>query len=328
MDNQTLIIGVSILLVLVVTGMIAFLMGNSKSAQKKRMMTVIRGANAAAAGSKKKSPDDMRRDAIARKLQNAAGGEQTEEKKKKSLSESIMLAGLEITTKQFWLYSLGLSVVLTVLVILWGKGPFVIIMTAIIGFLGVPRLVLRHMAKKRQKKFMADFADVLESMVRLLKAGMPVSEAIKMVGREYTGPIGEEMSRIFDQQKIGVSLPDAMLSCARRIPLTEVAMVATAISIQAQTGSSLSEVFENLSRLIRARMKLRRKVQAVSSEAKSSALIIGCLPVFVASGMYAMNPEYMGLLFTTSTGKMLLTGAIFWMSCGILTMRQMINFKV
>jgi tight adherence protein B len=155
-----------------------------------------------------------------------------------------------------------------------------------------------------------------------------VSEAIKMVGREFTGPIGEEMNRIFDQQKIGVSLPDAMQTCARRIPLTEVAMVATAISIQAQTGSSLSEVFENLSRLIRARMKLRRKVQAVSSEAKSSALIIGCLPVFVASGMYAMNPDYMGLLFTTSTGKMLLTGAIFWMSCGILVMRQMINFKV
>lgn len=327
MDNQTLVMIVAILLVLVVTGMIAFLMNTSKSAQKKRLMSVVRGNSAETTTGKRKSPQDIRRDTIAKKLANS-GIDEDAEKKKKTLSEAIMLAGLEISVKQYWMYSIILCVVLTLLVILWGKGPLVIISTAVIGLLGLPRLVLRHLAKKRQKQFMADFADVLESMVRLLKAGMPVSEAIKMVGREFTGPIGEEMNRIFDQQKIGVSLPDAMLACAHRIPLTEVAMVATAISIQAQTGSSLSEVFENLSRLIRARMKLRRKVQAVSSEAKSSALIIGCLPVFVASGMYAMNPEYMGLLFTTSTGKMLLTGAIFWMSCGILVMRQMINFKV
>jgi tight adherence protein B len=289
-------------------------------------MTVIRGNNTESLG-KVKSPQDMRREALAKKLKNTQD-EQAGEKKKKTLSEAIMLAGLEISVKQYWLYSIILCVVLTGLVILWGKGPFVIFMTAIIGLLGLPRFILSKMAKNRQKKFMADFADVLESMVRLLKAGMPVSEAIKMVAREFTGPVAEEMGRIFDKQKIGVSLPDAMLECARRIPLTEVAMVATAISIQAQTGSSLSEVFENLAKLIRARMRLRRKVQAVSSEAKSSALIIGCLPVFVASGMYAMNPDYMGVLFTTPTGKMLLTGAIFWMSCGVLTMRQMINFKV
>jgi tight adherence protein B len=326
MDNQTIILSVSLLLVLVVTGMIAFLIGNTKSSQKKRMMTVIRGAGVEQQG-KGRNLQDVRREALAKKLKNAQDAQEAE-KKKKSLSESIMLAGLEISVKQFWLYSILLSVVLTTLVILWGKGPFVIMMTAVIGLLGLPRFVLKRMALSRQKQFMADFADVLESMVRLLKAGMPVSEAVKMVAREYTGPVAEEMGRIFDRQKIGVSLPDAMNECAQRIPLPEVAMVATAISIQAQTGSSLSEVFENLSRLIRARMRLRRKVQAVSSEAKSSALIIGCLPVFVASGMYAMNPDYMGVLFTTPTGKMLLTGAIFWMSCGIMVMRQMINFKV
>jgi tight adherence protein B len=149
-----------------------------------------------------------------------------------------------------------------------------------------------------------------------------------MVAREFTGPIGEEMGRIFDQQKIGVSLPEAVLEAARRMPLPEMQMFSTAVAIQAQTGSSLSEILEGLAKVIRARFRLRRKVQALSSEAKSSALIIGALPVFVATAMYFINPEYIGLLFDHPTGKWLLAAAIFWMCMGIIVMRQMINFKV
>ena len=192
----------------------------------------------------------------------------------------------------------------------------------------MPRFVLKKLAANRQKKFLADLADVFESMVRLLKAGMPVSEAIKMVAREFTGPIGDEMGRIFDQQKVGVSLSDAVASCAKRMPLTEMQMFSTAISIQAQTGSSLSEVFENLAKTVRARFRLKRKIRALSSEAKSSAAIIAALPVLVALGMWGINPDYIGLLFTTMKGKLMLSGAIFWMFLGVMSMRQMINFKI
>jgi tight adherence protein B len=189
-------------------------------------------------------------------------------------------------------------------------------------------LFLRFKIRRRQKHFMDDFADALESMMRLLKAGMPVSEAIKMVAREFTGPMGEEMERIFDQQKIGVPLPEAVLDAARRMPLTEMQMFATAIAIQTQTGSSLSEVLQNLANVIRARFSLKRKVQALSSEAKASAGIIGALPVLVGLGLYFINPEYIELLFTDSTGKFLLGCAVAWMGVGVLVMRQMINFRV
>jgi tight adherence protein B len=83
-----------------------------------------------------------------------------------------------------------------------------------------------------------------------------------------------------------------------------------------------------LAALIRARFRLKRKVQALSSEAKASAMIIGALPNLVATGLYFVNYDYIILLFTTPTGKMLLTGAVIWMGIGILVMRQMINFKV
>lgn len=326
MDNATIITVVSILLVLVVTGMIGYLVSSNKGSSQKRMMSVIRGEELKDK-SKRFANADSRRDAIARKLKDASDSEK-KENKGTTLSRQIMQAGLEISVRQYWIYAIMFCVGATSLVFLMGKGPFVILMTAIIGLFGVPRFILKKLIARRQKKFLADLADVFESMVRLLKAGMPVSEAIKMVAREYTGPIGEEMGRIFDQQKIGIPLAEAVQSCAQRVPLTEVYMFATAVTIQAQTGSSLSEVFENLARTVRARYRLKRKVVALSSEAKSSAMIIAALPVFVAFAMYFINPEYIGLLFITNVGKALLSGAIFWMACGVLMMKQMINFKV
>lgn len=324
MDNTTLVIAVALLLVLVVTGMIAFLVSGGRSSQKKRMMNVIRGESIDEKG-KTAAAKDNRREMLAKKLKE---NDPEVEQKKKSINAMLQQAGLSISVKQYWLFSAICCVVLTAAVYLWGKGPFVIGMTAIIGFFGLPRYILKKKIKKRQKKFMAELPDALDAIVRLLRAGMPVSEAIKMVAREFTGPIGDEMGRIFDQQKIGVSLPDAVQDCARRMPLAEVQMFATAVTIQAQTGSSLSEILEGLSRVIRARFRLRRKVNALSSEAKASAAIIAALPVLVTVGMYFSNPEYIGLLFTEKTGKLMLGGAIFWMLCGILTMRQMINFKI
>ena len=326
MGNQTLILIVSLALVLVVTGMIAFMVSGSRSKQKNRMFNVIRGG-AADDGGKKKDSKDLRRDALAKKLKEGGDPEKEAAKKAKSLQSAIMQAGLAISVKQYWLYSFSFAVAATLIVFLLGKGPFLVTMTAIIAFLGVPKFVLKKLKARRQKKFLSELADALDAMTRLLRAGMPVSEAIKMVAREYTGPIGDEMGRIFDQQKIGVSLPEAVTESARRMPLAEMQMFATAVTIQAQTGSSLSEILEGLAKVIRARFRLKRKVQALSSEAKSSAMIIGALPVFVATAMYFINPEYIGVLFY-HPGKWMLFGAIFWMCCGILVMKQMINFKV
>lgn len=326
MDNAMLITALSVLIVIIITGMALMLLSGKKSQQKSRIQAVIRGGHVEDR-SKKADPKDMRRDALARKLKEN-NPDKDAEKKDKSLSVAIMQSGLNITVRQYWIYSFICGVVLTLAVYLSGKGIFVIFMSALIGFLGLPKFILKRKIKSRQKKFLSELADALEAMTRLLRAGMPVSEAIKMVAREFTGPIGDEMGRIFDQQKIGVSLPEAVLESARRMPLPEMQMFATAVAIQAQTGSSLSEILEGLAKVIRARFRLRRKVQALSSEAKSSAIIIGALPVFVATAMYFINPDYIGLLFYHPTGKWLLGAAIFWMCCGVICMRQMINFRV
>ncbi len=291
-----------------------------------RAMSVIRGQVVKNTGKSEKDIQDKRRAEISKKLQE--NGSENKPKKKNDLKLKIIQAGMTISVKQFWLFSIIFGIVCVGLAFLSGQKPVVIVLIGITAFLGFPRYVLKWKAKRRQKKFIEDFADALEAMVRLLKAGMPVGEAIAMASREFTGPIGEEMSRIYDSQKIGTPLPEAALEAARRMPLTEMQMFATGLSIQAQTGSSLSEVLTNLARVIRARFRLRRKVQALSSEAKASAMIIGSLPFLIGGGLYFINKEYLMVLFQTPLGNAWLIGSGCWMLVGCLVMRAMINFKI
>jgi tight adherence protein B len=229
---------------------------------------------------------------------------------------------------QFWIFSVLFASGTCGILWMTSVPRIVVFLITFTALFGIPRFFLKFRAGRRQKAFLSEFADALEAMIRLLKAGMPVGEAIAMVAREFTGPVGDEMGRVYDSQKVGVPMQDAVRKMMPRMPLPEVQMFATSVAIQIQTGSSLSEVLGNLSGVIRARYRLKRKVQALSAEAKISAMIIGALPILVSLALWGVNPDYIGLLFTHPTGKMLLGGALTWMSLGILVMRQMINFKV
>jgi tight adherence protein B len=321
------VIILSILIFLIIGSIVSVLILSSQREKRSRLMKVVRGNNYQ--DNKKVSKDikEQRNADLSKKL-NSVEDDTNKKKEKITIKEKIMQAGMEISVQKFWIGSVISCIVLTLLVKFMGASPFVTLMAAIIGLLGLPRFFLNIKIGKRQKKFMEDFPDALESMMRLLKAGMPISEAIKMVAREFEGPMGEEMERIFDQQKIGIPLPEAVLEASKRMPLTEMQMFATAIAIQTQTGSSLSEVLQNLASVIRSRFKLARKVKALSSEAKASAMIIGALPLVVAGGMWFVNRPYIELLFIDPTGKFLLGCAVGWMCVGVFVMKQMINFKV
>src|SRR5690606_28223293 len=97
-------------------------------------------------------------------------------------------------------------------------------------------------------------------------------------------------------------------------------------SIQAKSGGNLSEALGNLANVLRERSKMKGKIQAMSMEAKSSAWIIGALPVIVGFLVYLVSPEYVSVLWKERLGQIMLGCAAFWMTCGILTMRKMINF--
>ncbi len=327
MDTLTLVI--LLLIILVVIGMIAAFMISNENARKQRAIAVIKGQSTGDENSAKseREAQDKRRAEIAKKLKESG---ELESKKGKSTSMKARLqqAGMSVSVKQFYIFSLIFSIVFTFVVSMMGAPKIALPFLWFFGFIGLPRIFVGRKIKKRQKQFLEEFGDALEAMVRLLKAGMPVTEAIKMAGREFEGPVGEEMFMIYDAQKVGVPLPEATQEAAVRMPITEMQMFATGIAIQTQTGASLSEVLTNLANVIRARFRLKRKVQALSSEAKASAMIIGALPFLVGGGLFFINPEYIDILFRTFAGQVMIVGGGVWMGIGILVMKIMINFKV
>lgn len=311
----------------IVFAIILFMIMNLGSKKKDDKLALIRGNAIGDSGKNEKDSQNKRRAEIAKKLKDGKEGEQ-KDKKKVSISLKLEQAGLSLSAKHFWMMSFVVGLLSIVGAKFFGQPLHIIGLVGIVGLFGIPRLILSKLIKRRQKKFLEAFADALEAMVRLLKAGMPVSEAILMISREYDGPVGEEMSRVYDKQKIGIPIYEAAKEGCDRMPLTEMQMFATGLAIQAQTGSSLSEVLTNLAGVIRARFRLKRKIMALSSEAIASASIIGALPVVVALGLYITTPGHLDPLFETETGNMLLMGAAFWMGCGVLVMKQMINFKI
>jgi tight adherence protein B len=306
----------------------AIVIGNRQQRRERYMSVIARTPGGGGKGEDKDKALAKQRAEIAKKLKEAGAEQQEKKKDKTSLKDQMQQAGFEAPVSRYWIGSAIFALFVWLLLLLTSWPMIAKVLVVFTAFLGLPKLFLKWRAKRRQKKFLTEFADALDAMARLLQAGMPMTEAIAMASREYTGPLKEEMMRMYENQKVGIPIGEAALISARRVPLPEVHMFATALQIQSETGSSLSEVLQNLSAVIRSRFRLKRKVQALSSEAKSSAAIIGCLPLVVTLGLYVARPEYIGLLFTLPKGKILLAGAGIWMSFGVLMMRQMINFRI
>lgn len=178
---------------------------------------------------------------------------------------------------------------------------------------------------RRQTLLVQQFPDALAMVVRSVRVGIPVLGAITSVGREAQVPTSLEFTRLANQLAVGVPLDQAVKEMGARSGLAEYRFFATAIGLQAQTGGGLTETLENLADLIRKRLALRERGHALSSEARTSSLILGALPVVMGLGLWLINPSYMAVLFTTSMGKTILGIAAVSLACGALTMRQIIK---
>lgn len=191
-----------------------------------------------------------------------------------------------------------------------------------------PLLVLRMLRSRRQKKFGAQFADAIEIIVRSLRAGHPVPIAVTMVARESPDPVGSEFGIVADEITYGADLETAMRNLFHRVGQDDLPLFVTAVAIQGTTGGNLGEILENLSGVIRQRFKMRRKIKALASEGKMSAMLLSALPVAMFFIVQVVSPDFYGSVWKYELTKMGLGGAVAWMVIGNLLMYRMVNFKI
>lgn len=247
---------------------------------------------------------------------------------KPPLKIRLRQAGLTTSVRRFYIYSAVCGVALTFIALLSGAPMLTLPGALLVGTLGVPRWIVAFLRKRRVKAFLNEFPNALDVIVRSVKSGLPLSDAVRMLAKEAQEPVRSEFERLVESQQMGLSMSEAAMRMPETMPCSEASFFGIVIQIQSQAGGNLSEALGNLSRVLRDRKKMKAKVQALSMEAKASAFIIGALPVIVAFLVYLTSPAYITPLFTTSTGNMILGASAIWMSIGIFVMRQMMNFEV
>lgn len=193
--------------------------------------------------------------------------------------------------------------------------------------LGLLYFGLNYKRGRRVARFNEQLPDVLEIIVRSLRAGHPLPIALSLVGREMADPAGTEFGIACDEVTFGLDITAAMWNMSKRVGAPDLLYVITSISVQAQSGGNLGEVLSRLSRLIRERFRMRRKIVALTSEGRASAMILTALPVGIFLIVNQLSPQYFGQVWHTSGFRKSMAVAISLLAVGNYIMRRMANFK-
>ena len=242
------------------------------------------------------------------------------------LGHLIQQSGLRVSVGTLLLGSLLLAligfVVATQLVGVW-------IALAISCLLGtIPYAVVRRAARRRIAKFEEQFPEAIDLIARALRAGHALTTALSMLAEETADPVRSEFMLLHDRQNYGMPLPDALRSFGERIPSLDARFFVTAVLTQRDAGGNLSEVLDNLAKVIRERFKLKRQVQVLSAHGRITGWILGALPFVIGAALYMIAPDHVAKLFTDQIGHLIVGGALVLQVIGILAIRKIVNIEV
>ncbi len=236
-------------------------------------------------------------------------------------------SGLTMPLPRFLVMTSAIGLALGLAAIVLGLSVPIALLVGLVLCLILPVMVLRSMRKRRHKKFGMQLPEALELITRSLKAGHPVPVAIAMVAREMPDPIGTEFGVVADEVTYGSDLVSALGSMFERVGHEDLPLFVTAVSIQSTTGGNLREILDGLSKVIRERGKLRRKVRAISTEGRISAYILSAVPVLLMVGLMVLMPQFYGGVWDKPLTWYMLGGAIAWLLIGNAAMFKMANFR-
>ena len=205
--------------------------------------------------------------------------------------------------------------------------PVRALVAVVMGVGGVYVWVNRK-AKKRLSMIEEQLPDAIELMVRSLKVGHPFSSAVGIVAKEVADPLGSEFGVIADEASYGKDMGEALKALAERMDMQDLRFLAVAVAIQQTSGGNLAEILQGLSRVIRARFKLFRRVKAITAEAKWSGMFLSGFPIVALLLLSVIDPNYFDEIKDTA---FFIPGALVvvaFLIANVLFMRAMVNIKV
>ena len=236
-------------------------------------------------------------------------------------------ADVSWSTGTFVLLSLGLAAALGLFGVVAFGGLLSGILLAAVGA-WMPFGYLNFRKKRRLARFEEVFPEAVDMLGRAIRAGHPLSAGIQMVGQEMAEPVAAEFRTIFEEQRFGVPFADALMGMVDRVDLVDVRIFVTAVLVQREVGGNLSEILDNITTTIRARFKIRRQLRTFTAQGRMSGMVVGSAPIVAGLGFYAVNPDYIRMLFEHPTGRMMLAIAITMQILGYLWIRRIVDIEI
>ena len=188
-----------------------------------------------------------------------------------------------------------------------------------------PRALLKREQRRAEMKFMDLFPDAVDTIVRMLRAGLPMTAAVKTVGTDGTPPVSTVFAMVTDQIRIGIPLEEALNASSQKIGLDDFRFFAVAVLLQYSTGGNIASTLEVLSSIIRKRRATRQKAKAATAEIRLTAYVLGSLPLFTIGLLLLLQPAYLMPLFTDPRGHGILAMAGAGLLLSFVSMRQMMR---
>jgi tight adherence protein B len=184
--------------------------------------------------------------------------------------------------------------------------------------------------KRRGKSTLVEkqMPDVMELLARSMRAGHTLSSAMELASKETPHPLGTELRMAYEEQRLGMSMAEALEHMVARIASRDFRYFVTAVLIQSETGGNLAEIMEKIGYLIRERLKFRGKVSSLTAEGRLSAMILSGLPLFMAGALYLIQPKYIKTLFIDPIGQKMVIFGLIAMTLGIISMKKIIRIKL
>jgi len=332
MTDPSLIMAAVFLGTLVIAGTVsglALVLGDNGE-RKKRLQRAAGHRRSVVAGRGGPTPASLRRDDVQGRFRQLELLLRRILPGRDKLRARIARAGLTVTLARYLVVCLAVGGVAALVAFpllgqqLW---PAAVALGVAAGWL-LPRMLVGYLGGKRVKRFLQELPDAIDVMVRGLKSGLPVTETIGTVSKDFDGPVGQEFTQIDRLVRMGTNLEDALWDVAGRLDVPEFNFLAISVGLQRETGGNLTETLDNLSRLLRRRQQMRLKIRALSSEARASAYLLGALPFVMAVVLYLMNPDYMSRLFTDPFGHVLIGVGMTSELIGVAVMAKMVRFEI
>ena len=192
----------------------------------------------------------------------------------------------------------------------------------------LPFFVLRKMQARRKKKFEEQLPDAIDMIVNAMRAGFSFQAALKFVGEEVPTPLGEEFTRVYDEQRLGADTRVALLAMQERVGTLDAKMLVTSLLIQRETGGNLSEVLSGLATLVRDRGALRGQVDTLTAEPKFAGRVLALLPVVGFFALLYLNRPMMIPMLTTSTGRYIMLYAAGSIVVGYMVLMKIADIEL